>query len=63
MRTAVQALQLYAERIRSDDQELATVHTCITNLQKILAQRASDREAALGVTPAMRHVARAIGGC
>jgi hypothetical protein len=61
VRTAILALQAYAEGLH-DDQELATVHQCIVSLQKILASHAKDREAALGVTPAMRHVRRASAG-
>jgi hypothetical protein len=54
------ALQMYAEGSH-DDQELAKVHRCITALQSILAGHASDREAALGTTPAMRHIRRTSG--
>jgi hypothetical protein len=61
VRTAILALQMYAEGLH-DDQELAVVHQCIVSLQKILASHAKDREAALGVTPAMRHVRRASAG-
>jgi hypothetical protein len=61
VRTAILALQAYAEGLH-DDQELAVVRQCITQLQKILAAHAKDREAALGVTPALRHVRRASAG-
>jgi hypothetical protein len=61
IRTAILALQMYAEGSH-DDQELATVHKCIVNLQGILAAHAKDREAALGMTPAMRHVRRTSRG-
>ena len=61
IRTAIMSLQLYAEG-NHDDQELAVVHKCITQLQGILAGHAKDREAALGTTPAMRHVRRASAG-
>jgi hypothetical protein len=57
IRTAILALQLYAEQ-ETDDQELATVHKCITQLQQILASDAKNRDAALGVTPALKHVRR-----
>jgi hypothetical protein len=61
IRTAIHALQIYAEGTH-DDQELAAVHKCIVALQNILAGHAKDREAALGMTPAMRHVRRTAGG-
>src|SRR5215831_14273971 len=61
IRTAILALQLYAEG-ETDDQELATVHKCITALQNILASDAKNRDAALGVTPALRHVRRVSRG-
>jgi hypothetical protein len=57
IRTAIQALQLYAEGTH-DDQELAKVHKCIVALQSILADHSKNREAALGMTPAMRHIRR-----
>jgi hypothetical protein len=59
IRTAIMALQHFAEQT-DDDQELAQVQKCIVNLQQI-AGHAKDREAALGMTPAMRHVKRATG--
>ena len=55
IRTAILALQMYAEG-ETDDQELAIVHQCILNLQKILASDAKNRDAAMGVTPALKHV-------
>jgi hypothetical protein len=61
VRTAILALQAYAEGLH-DDQELAVVHACITKLQGILASHAKDREAAMGVTPALRHVRRTTRG-
>jgi len=61
IRTAILALQLYAEG-NHDDQELATVHSCITNLQKLLAGHAKNRDAALGTTPALKHVRRVSRG-
>lgn len=39
IRTAIQALELYAEGIH-DDVELAKVHKCIVTLQSILADHA-----------------------
>jgi hypothetical protein len=54
------ALQHFAEQT-DDDQELAPVQKYIVNLQQILAGHAKDRDAALGLTPAMRHVKRASG--
>jgi hypothetical protein len=61
VRQAVLALQHFAE-LTADDVELAKVHSCITSLQKILADHAKDRESALGTTPAMRHVRRQSAG-
>jgi hypothetical protein len=59
-RTAIQALQLYAEG-NHDDVELAKVHKCIVALQSILADHASNRDAAMGITPALKHVRRVRG--
>jgi hypothetical protein len=61
IRTAIFALQLYAEG-ETDDQELATVHKCILALQNILASDAKNKDAALGVTPALKHVRRVARG-
>jgi hypothetical protein len=61
IRTAILALQHYAEQ-ETDDQELALVHSCIVNLQKLLANHAKNADAAMGTTPAMRHVRRVSGG-
>jgi len=61
VRTAILALQMYAEGLH-DDQELAVVHQCIVSLQKILAGHAKNRDAALGVTPALKHVRRVARG-
>jgi hypothetical protein len=61
IRTAIMSLQHFAEQT-DDDQELAAVQKCIVGLQQILAGHAKDREAALGMTPSMRHVKRASGG-
>jgi hypothetical protein len=60
VRTAILALQHYAEQ-ETDDQELATVHSCIVNLQKLLANHAKNADAAMGTTPAMKHVRRVSG--
>lgn len=60
LRTAVQALQLYAEG-NHDDVELAKVHKCIVALQSILADHASNKDAAMGITPALKHVRRTTG--
>jgi hypothetical protein len=61
IRTAIMSLQHFAE-ITNDDQELATVQKCIVNLQQQPAGHAKDREAALGMTPAMRTVKRSTAG-
>ena len=61
IRTAIQALQLYAEG-NHDDMELAKVHKCIVALQSNLADHAKNRDAALGTTPALRHVRRVSRG-
>jgi hypothetical protein len=50
IRTAILALQAYAEGIH-DDVELAAVHKCITALQNILAGHAKNKDAAMGTTP------------
>lgn len=61
IRTAIMALQAYAEG-NHDDQELAAVHKCIVALQNILAGHAKNRDAAMGVTPALQHVRRTSRG-
>jgi hypothetical protein len=61
IRTPIMALQAYAEN-NHDDQELAAVHKCIVALQNILAGHAKNRDAAMGVTPALKHVRRTSGG-
>jgi len=61
IRTAILALQIFAEG-NHDDQELAAVHKCITALQNILAGHAKNRDAALGTTPALKHVRRVSRG-
>lgn len=61
VRTAILALQMYAEGLH-DDVELATVHQCIVSLQRILAAHAKDRAAAMGESPALRHVRRTSRG-
>jgi hypothetical protein len=59
VRTAIMALQLYAEG-ETDDQDLAVVHKCILALQQLLANQAKDSDAAMGTTPALRHVRRTV---
>jgi hypothetical protein len=49
IRNAIQALQLYAEG-NHDDVELAKVHKCVVALQSILADHASNKDAAMGIT-------------
>lgn len=61
IRTAIQALQLYAEG-NHDDVELAKVHKAIVALQSILADHSKNRDAAMGTTPALKHVRRVSGG-
>jgi len=58
VRTAIHAMQLFAEG-ETDDQDLVAAHDVILRLQKILANAASDQDAATGVTPALKHVRRA----
>jgi hypothetical protein len=55
------ALQAFAES-NDDDVELAAVHKCITALQNILAGHAKNKDAAMGVTPTLRHVRRVTRG-
>jgi hypothetical protein len=61
LRTSILAAQAYAESIH-DDQELAKVHRCIAQLQTILADHARNKDAALGTTPAMKHIRRTSRG-
>jgi hypothetical protein len=61
IRTAIHALQAYAEGSH-DDQELAAVHKCIVAPQNILAGHAKTKDAAMGVTPTLRHVRRVTRG-
>jgi hypothetical protein len=61
IRTALMALQHYAEQ-ETDDVELATVHKCLLALQNILATHAKNRDAAMGITPALQHTRRVAGG-
>jgi hypothetical protein len=61
IRTAIMALQHFAEQT-SDDVELAKVHKCIVRLQSILADHASTKDKALGMTPALQHVRRSTQG-
>jgi hypothetical protein len=60
-RSAILALQHCAE-LESDDQDLHTIHKCIAAMQGVLAHNAKDGDAALGITPALRHVRRTVGG-
>jgi hypothetical protein len=55
------ALQSYAEKT-NDDVELATAHKCIVAVQNILANHAKNQDAAMGTTPAMKHIRRVSGG-
>jgi hypothetical protein len=57
IRTAIMSLQHFQE-LTDDDQEHAKVGKCIVGLQSILADHASTKDKALGMTPALRHVAR-----
>ena len=50
IRTAIHALQLYAEE-NHDDVELAKVHKCIVGLQSIPADHSKNRDATMGTTP------------
>jgi hypothetical protein len=59
IRTAIQALQLYAEG-NHDDVELAKIHKCIVALQSILADHAPNKDAAMGITPVLKHVRRTV---
>jgi hypothetical protein len=61
IRTAILALQAYAEN-NHDDVELAKVHKCVVALQSILADHAKNRDAAMGTTPAMKHIRRTSRG-
>jgi hypothetical protein len=61
LRSPIMALQIYAE-VNHDDQELAKVHKCITALQSILADHAKNADAALGISPALKHVRRVSRG-
>ena len=63
IRTAIMALQHFAE-ITHDDVELAKVHKYIVGLQvRILADHASGKDKAFGLTPALQHVRRSTQGC
>lgn len=61
IRTAILALQHFAEQT-NDDVELAKVHKCIVGLQSIIADHASTKDKALGMTPALQHVRRSTQG-
>ena len=61
IRTAIMSLQHFAEQT-NDDQELAKVHRAIVLLQSLLADHASTKDKALGMTPALQHVRRSRQG-
>ena len=61
IRQAIMSLQHFAEQT-SDDRDLAKVHKCIVGLQSILADHASTKDKALGMTPALQHVRRSTQG-
>lgn len=61
VRTAILSLQHFAEQ-SNDDADIHAVTKCIAALQAILAGAAKDRGAAIGETPAVRHVRRASSG-
>jgi hypothetical protein len=55
IRTAIMSLQHFAEQA-TDDQDIHTVTKCIVGLQSILADHAKGADAAMGTTPALKHV-------
>src|SRR5262245_28397270 len=55
LRTAILALQ-HAAELESDDQDLHTIQKAIVLVQGVLANNAKDRDAAGGITPALRAV-------
>jgi hypothetical protein len=61
VRQEILSLQHFAEQ-SDDDQDIHAVTKCITALQGVIAGYAKDREAAMGVTPSLRHVQRASSG-
>ena len=46
----------------ADDVELAAVHKCIVAWQNILAGHAKNADAAMGITPTLKHVRRVSRG-
>jgi hypothetical protein len=60
IRTALMALQVWLEG-NQDDQDAAKVTKCVVALQSVLADHAKQRDAAMGVTPALQHVRRTSG--
>jgi hypothetical protein len=61
IRTAIMSLQHFAE-VTDDDVELAKVHKGLVGLQSILADHASTKDKALGMTPALQQVRRSRRG-
>jgi hypothetical protein len=60
LRTAIMALQ-HAAELEQDDNDIQTLHKAIVLVQGVLANNAKDADAAIGITPAMRHVRRVQG--
>lgn len=48
-----------AEQVESDHIDMATINKCIVAIQSLLADRQKQSEAALGVQPAHKAMARA----
>jgi hypothetical protein len=61
LRTAIMALQ-HAAELESDGKDIQTIQKAIVIVQGVLANNASDADAAMGVTPALRHVRRVQAG-
>ena len=57
IRVAIRSLQHWLE-LNDNDADAAKVQKCIVGLQGVLADHQKDREAALGISPALRHVRR-----
>jgi hypothetical protein len=55
------ALQ-HAAELEQDDKDIQAIHKAIVIVQGVLANNASDADAAMGMTPAMRHVRRTSRG-
>jgi hypothetical protein len=60
IRTMIMAGQMWLEQNR-DDLDAHVVMKCVVALQGVLADHAKAKDAAMGVTPALRHVRRASG--